>query len=261
MYTFWSCSLLVNLLYFVYASFVSSLLLPVCFKRLPDCRRQRGGVQRRSLSSVVQESSRTSSWHLCLLSTFQHRLVVHLNFWKMINQSTWQNQMFFIVIGKPQGCCKITKKGRNTLTYYKVFQDKLTDCQILRQRYMVIYDTKGFLNILHPLFFPLLPIFGRFLSPCIPASPSSHINSGPCSCGKDWLLWVEIRYFRKRFSPFHSDLARTHNYTLTKRYTCTRTHRHLSHIQFNYVSKKWFLLQRENVFSSVLSLRLSISAS
>lgn len=50
-------------------------------------------------------------------------------------------------------------------------------------------------------------------------------------------------------------------HTQTHTHKKTHAHRHFTHIQFNYVYKKWFLLQRENVFSSVLCLRLSISAS
>lgn len=60
------------------ATAIISSSFVVCFKRLPHSWRQRRCVQRRSLSPMVQKGGGASSWDLCLLSTFQHRLAVNL---------------------------------------------------------------------------------------------------------------------------------------------------------------------------------------
>lgn len=100
---------------------------------------------------------------------------------------------------------------------------------------------------------PLSPIFGCFLWPCICTSPSSLINSGLCSCGSHWLLWLEIRYIRKRFSPFHSDLPRTQIQTHTESQKDPHTHKPLAHIQCNCFSKKKGFSSRGRMCSHLFS--------
>lgn len=114
--------------------FESPSLFPVCFKRFPDSWRQRGGVQRRSLSTMVQESSRTSSWYLCLLPAFQHRSVAN-SFWNswlisFILQSWWFRATTVIVLNK--ACASVVLQSKVTVRMAPPSVQKCTQIKTVR---------------------------------------------------------------------------------------------------------------------------------
>lgn len=182
-------------------------MFPPHIKRLPDGGGQGGRVQRGPLPAVVQESGGAGPRNLRLLAAFQHRLAINVN-----TENTGTRRRGHVRCEVTQEAPRLRGTGPGGRGGGKP-RDPPSG-QICCGRTTIV-----------SVKFPRSPLFlylRLFLEVCASTSASWIMNS---ACGFVALLRVEIRYVRKRFVLFHSNLERTH--TDQKRQTQTHIHMHL----------------------------------